>query len=352
MNKNDWLEYFEAVNDRMPTDEEIEQALVSGEFKEDKPSEAEFVVSSESTMNFSEPAVSQGLKQTKFCRNCGAELDIHAKFCTSCGAVQDEDSQNYTEVASKAVQTSAFSANVKSYFASVFNSLRHPVTFDVEEMSPSYGWITFGIIWFIEALSMALLSSSIGVFFVWAIFGFGLNMLVVLLWQGLGNGILKLRLKFNDMFKITAHVMTVFLPIVLLNFVIAVIGWLIFLGQMNTASSLAQSGTNSLMNGSTTGAYNNYMGAGGSFLSGLGTLMIFYVIIYIILLAGLFLNVMLFGIYFYKQALKSPNSKIDRLPWFVLALVAIGVVIVLIMFFIIAAIISAMLVNTFNSYHP
>lgn len=34
MNKTDWIEYFEAINSRKPSEEEISQALAAGEFSE------------------------------------------------------------------------------------------------------------------------------------------------------------------------------------------------------------------------------------------------------------------------------------------------------------------------------
>jgi len=33
-------------------------------------------------------AVKKGLKDTKFCKHCGAEIDADSKFCSSCGGVQ------------------------------------------------------------------------------------------------------------------------------------------------------------------------------------------------------------------------------------------------------------------------
>lgn len=67
MSKHDWLEYFEAVNGRSATEEEIAQALAAGEFveaeqvsAEQAPSEASPASSSfEQPQNFQQPFAQQ-----------------------------------------------------------------------------------------------------------------------------------------------------------------------------------------------------------------------------------------------------------------------------------------------------
>ena len=40
MNKQDWIEYFEAINGRTPSDAEIAQALATGDFAADDVADA------------------------------------------------------------------------------------------------------------------------------------------------------------------------------------------------------------------------------------------------------------------------------------------------------------------------
>ena len=71
MSKEDWLEYFEAVNGRSATEEEIAQALAAGEFveaeqvsTEQAPSEASPASSSfEQPQNFQQPSTQQASQQ-------------------------------------------------------------------------------------------------------------------------------------------------------------------------------------------------------------------------------------------------------------------------------------------------
>ncbi|MET3558883.1 uncharacterized membrane protein YidH (DUF202 family) [Streptococcus rupicaprae] len=55
MNKQDWLDYFEAINGRTPSQEEVQQALINGEFLD----EVEAPVVSESVKDIPEPVISE-----------------------------------------------------------------------------------------------------------------------------------------------------------------------------------------------------------------------------------------------------------------------------------------------------
>ncbi|MFZ2230869.1 MAG: hypothetical protein WAV58_00480 [Lactococcus raffinolactis] len=58
MNKTDWIEYFEAINSRKPSEEEISQALAAGEF-----SETVVVEAVEDTTSLEKAAQSKRMKQ-------------------------------------------------------------------------------------------------------------------------------------------------------------------------------------------------------------------------------------------------------------------------------------------------
>ena len=57
MSKQDWLEYFEAVNERSATEEEIAQAMLSGEFLEAEQANVDQVINegTQSSSTFNQP---------------------------------------------------------------------------------------------------------------------------------------------------------------------------------------------------------------------------------------------------------------------------------------------------------
>ena len=107
MSKEDWIEGFEAIYNRKPTEKEIVQAVENGEIssiieKNDKNtinfSEPEAVLESESKQDFTNQKYNSS-NQGVFCQFCGQKNGLGQQNCRHCGKVIGTDTPRNGETA-------------------------------------------------------------------------------------------------------------------------------------------------------------------------------------------------------------------------------------------------------------
>ena len=107
MDKEQWIEIFKEINDRVPTEEEIQAGIQSGEIivsdlsaiskVNDSESNARPQVQPQVELN---EYVSQNVAETqndqnfKFCNSCGTKNFGNSKQCSGCGKYFEQDDQN------------------------------------------------------------------------------------------------------------------------------------------------------------------------------------------------------------------------------------------------------------------
>lgn len=107
MDKEQWIEIFKEINDRVPTEEEIQAGIQSGEIIVSDLSAISKVKDSESNARpQAQPQVelneyvSQNVAETqndqnfKFCNSCGTKNFGNSKQCSGCGKHFEQDDQN------------------------------------------------------------------------------------------------------------------------------------------------------------------------------------------------------------------------------------------------------------------
>ncbi|HEY0221539.1 MAG TPA: zinc-ribbon domain-containing protein [Lactovum miscens] len=339
MTREEWIENFILTNGHEPSEEEITRALESGDFyRVDKEiiagtddwvevsdingeqTELEKTTSSDKVSK--ESANNSG---KKFCSNCGSELELDANFCTNCGAPQGGNSQTLGNekniINAKGLQNSA-----KKYWFWLKNVLLHPVTSKKEDMSTNNMWVAFGIILALLSFGFAILLGSFLVFFIFVVLGIGFTFLFVWLFGILSNNIMKSQFKFIDIFKIGIQAEILFVPISLLVIIFSI------LARLTDHSAITSTITNS--SGEIVTLSPSYSGNVSSIL-GFGFFgLVIYALIVFASVAGS--GMFLMGIY--REITAIPENKIDRYPWFVLAMCAIAFIIFLIIVLIFAAI--------------
>ena len=107
MDKEQWIEIFKEINDRVPTEEEIQAGIQSGEIIVSDLSAISKVNDSESNATPQvQPQVElneyvsqnvaeiQNDQNVKFCNSCGTKNFGNSKQCSGCGKYFEQDDQN------------------------------------------------------------------------------------------------------------------------------------------------------------------------------------------------------------------------------------------------------------------
>ncbi len=153
MDKQDWIEFFEAINSRTPTEEEIANALASGEFVDEQVE----VVSDDN-----QPEANAIDEQKS--DDLSAEKAIVTKaVATPVEERVKETEQNVSAVAvepAEKVKETGTGAPVKNpisnYFTWLLDTLKHPTT-KSDGYEKSFSWITMGLIAFFVAVTMTFI---------------------------------------------------------------------------------------------------------------------------------------------------------------------------------------------------
>lgn len=269
----------------------------------------------ESVIDKVEPEKTENVTNN-FCSNCGSELEADAKFCKNCG--NPVDGKNSTsKIAS--IDKEQLQKTAKNYWNWLISSLKRPITSTTEEMTTNNMWITFAVIFALLSLSFSILFGSFAFFFIFAIFGVGVTMLLTWLYGILSNAIMKSNFKFFDVFKIGLQAYIYFVPISVLVFIFSLFAKLATIG---------------------TGGYGTMSSANVLFsLGGFGFLIYLLIIFALTVGGGMFIMGM------YREIIKIEDNKIDRYPWFTLAFFGIMLVVLFLLMVIFGAIVAGILFN-------
>lgn len=156
MNKTDWIEYFEAINSRKPSEEEISQALAAGEFSETVVVEAvEDTTSLEKSGSVEEnetvtPVDTATTVETNTEKSVVSESGVETKTA----ALKAKEKEVIEKL--KENQMIADTAQVASnYLSWVLETVKRPMT-KASGFNSLYTYLTLGIIVIFAALSTTL----------------------------------------------------------------------------------------------------------------------------------------------------------------------------------------------------
>lgn len=147
MLKQDWLEYFEAVNGRSATDAEITQALLAGEFVEPE------VTSTSQVGNETGSIISDSVPEQGVASNGEYYAQLQNAFQEQNGQAPSAQptGQQYQELPQQQpAQTSEFSKTLKGFWAWLVSAWKSP-TSEVES-SKLNGYLSLGLTVFFAAI--------------------------------------------------------------------------------------------------------------------------------------------------------------------------------------------------------
>lgn len=134
MNKADWLDYFEAINGRMPSDDEIAQALAAGEFQDYE----------ETDVPTTQPPLNSTFETTD-----NSNLNVQSTLTNQGQGVEQTSSLQTTTN----VQLENFKSRSKNYFSWLLTNLKNP-QFNTEKDYFVFGAITIGLSALFAALTI------------------------------------------------------------------------------------------------------------------------------------------------------------------------------------------------------
>ncbi|GAX47459.1 DUF6574 domain-containing protein [Pseudolactococcus reticulitermitis] len=143
MNKADWIEYFEAVNSRTPSEEEIAQALAAGEFSETEGSEV-----------VEDTAAAETVTPVETAAPIGADVTTGTPEETKTATFKAKEKEVIEKL--KENQTIANTAQVaSSYLTWLLETVKRPMT-KASGFNSLYAYLTLAIIVIFSALSTTL----------------------------------------------------------------------------------------------------------------------------------------------------------------------------------------------------
>lgn len=352
LTKDEWLASFALTNGRDPSAEEISQALEAGDFKLDQESTTSNMNSWES-QGWSEVSETSAISNEKLapepvastsqsvdkepvssskkiCVNCQSELSPKAKFCPNCGVSQETGQKEETHQSHLTKQE--LQDQAKNYWSWLKQVLLHPVTSKTRDMSTSNMWLSFGIILTLLSLSFGIMFGSFLAFVIVAVFGTGLVFLFAWLFGVLSNAIMKSHFKFFDIFKMGLQAEIFFVPISGLIFIFSL------LARLTTRSAFPSMMSNYSNYSSYSNDAGNYLSAYPGQMASMVGLGFFGFLIYLLVVFAAAVGSGMFLMGLYREIVALPDHKIDRYPWFVLAILAIALVLAFILMIILAGI--------------
>ena len=104
MDKEQWIEIFKEINDRVPTEEEIQAGVQSGEITESEKIDNSFESTQFDSQTRSDEDLSQRVEDVQdkqefsndytFCSSCGTKNSVNDERCTNCEKVLKQTNEN------------------------------------------------------------------------------------------------------------------------------------------------------------------------------------------------------------------------------------------------------------------
>lgn len=335
----DWRDYFELVNDREPTDAEIHQALSTGEATESilAAPPAQETGSPRGASLAGQGSPSSGSPMAGRYRPVGHRDQPlpHGEPIQPAQPGLGDFSAGPSAVVTGIAPAAAASApkSTENAFTAYWKHLKtvwlHPTSIDID-IKDAYAWITYAIVVAPAVIAVAYQFSNAGVMFKALIVFGGIPLLLTLIAAALTRLLIGVRCTFMDMFKVGTQSVIPLMAVSMLGLCN------VLLLNFRLRPLLRSSGLISGSRGVTWNDAGDIVStiAGGYFadiakevIQSANLFLTILVVLLAAFIASILVSVMIQGIYFYRLAQATPDSRVDRLAW----LTALNTVIVILM---------------------
>ncbi len=284
---DNWVEYFQLLNGRLPNQDEYQQAVADGTVIGADAAQAAGQQAAANQAIGQQPAGTPAVNQQP-----------------AAAPTQNQQPAAALAAPAQSAGDGAFVALWKGYWGHSRHVWTHPTSVDAS-IRDAYAWITYGIIVVSAVTGVTLLWSSAGVFFTAVILLVGLPLLLTLIGSGLVKGLLNIQCSFMDMLKIGTQSV---LPL-------APLSWVFVLNSAFISSAFNENLRAADSNiGYLFDVYEDYLVGLLDDLSTFGIVMLLLAVAFAVVMI---MSGVIQGIYFYRIALSTQGVHIDHYPWYV-----------------------------------